>query len=185
MKTLSVIGVLALSVLLTLTVVGCNSAQFNKVVTIVNQQLPAVVALGEDIAILVSKPSLGPEFVKIGNIISADLPVFQRAVSAYVANKSTSTKQAIFAAVQSFTSDVNAQFLAVNTIENQNSQQAVLTKLAVFTASVNAFELVLAPFFNGQAQAKADFQKVQPYINRDIQQAVAANYGTTLEAWGL
>jgi len=164
---------------------GCTSSQFDSTLATINNQLPAALALAEDIAALVNAQGMDPNIVKVGAVASTDLPVFQKAVSAYLASKSSGTKAAVFAAITSFSSNFNSAFLAANTVSNQKSQQAILTKFAAFAAVVNGFQLVLAPFFNQTVKAKADFQQVQPYIPRDVQEATAEQYGYTMDQLGM
>lgn len=179
-----IVACLLLAPLSMVYVAGCSQGQFDKTVTIINEQLPAAVALGQDLAALLNTPALGPEFEKLAGVVSADLPAFQQAVSAYVANKNSGTKNAIFSAVESLVGQVNAGFLQLNTVNNQKTQQAILTKVAAFAATVNGFQLVLAPFFNKSVQALNDYHTVAPFIPREVQQATARRYGTMAEGFG-
>lgn len=165
--------------------IGCSSSQFDSALSTVSSELPAAVALAGDVGTLVGSAKLGPEFVKFSAAAAADLPAVKAAIGAYQSNKTAGAKQAIFAAVNVLVAEVNANFLAANTVSNQQSQQAVLQKMAAFSAVVNAFQLALAPFFNSTAKAKGDFRQVQPYIARGEQEQAAAVYGYSLEDLGL
>lgn len=184
-KALSVVMSLLMVFSLCVFETGCTSSQLDSTIATINQQLPAAVAEAGAIGVLISNSQVGPEFQKFATAASADAKAAQDAAVAYLANKASGTKQALFSAFSAFAQDVNAQFLAANTVENQKSQQAILTKMAAFVAVVNGFQLILAPFFNKQVQAKSDFRTVQPFIPRAEQEQVAQSYGYTLGQLGL
>src|ERR1700744_2971138 len=75
---------------------ACTSSQFNKTVGTIQMQLPAAIALGQDIAVLVGKPGMDPAFAKVGLALSADLDAVSSAVNAYFGNENSGTKNAIF-----------------------------------------------------------------------------------------
>lgn len=164
---------------------GCTKAQFDGVVATVNTQLPAVESLAVDIAALTGDQQVASVTASVAGAISADLPGVQAAVSAYLANKTSGTKNAIFATVSALATSINAQVLQANKVLNPQSQQSVLRQIAAVAAVVNGMQLALAPFFNKTVQAKADFLQVQPYIPRSDVDQVAKVYGYSAADIGL
>jgi hypothetical protein len=186
-KALASFAAMALLVTTCTSTTGCSAAKFDSTVSVIEKQIPAAEALAQDVATLASDPSIGTFAIEIGTAASVDLPALTNAISAYKANKTASTKAAIFAVLTSFQSSVNAQLLAANRVVDAGSQKSALAKLAAFALVVNGLELALAPFFNGPAavSAKAEFQQVQPFIPRDAQEQIAEVYGYKLGDFGL
>lgn len=164
---------------------GCSQTQFDKDVAVIQAQIPAAENFAVDLANLIKDPVVAAAAQKIGTAINVDLPNFKAVVAAYVANKTTSTKAAIFASIQTFVADINAGVLAANGITNPSSQAALLAKLNAFGVLINGMELLLSPFFNSVVKAKADFRSIQPYVPRDLQEATAERFGYTLGQLGL
>lgn len=164
---------------------GCTSDQFNNVLTTIQTQLPAAEALAQDIAVFANDPQIGTIAVAVGNIGATDLPIIQSTIAAVKQNASAGNKAKVFAAVNTAIAALTPQTLAANKVTNSQSQQSLLKKIAALQAVISGFEIALAPFFNKTAQAKADFQQVQPYIPRELEEQMAAGYGVTLDALGI
>lgn len=167
---------------------GCTSNQFNNTIATISAEIPTAITLAEDIETLVGTSSGDAVWAKITSLTSNDLPLFQQAVNTYIANKTAGTKAAIFATFNTVKNDVNATVLAANGITNPASQKSALDKLAALGIVVNAIALLLAPFFNGVAAAKAEWQQMAPYFNRRdvVQEAERLGYSESdLVVYGL
>ncbi len=186
MKTLSPVMALVLAFSTCLINTGCSDAKFDSTVKTIENEIPAAVALGADLATLTNDAQLKPILATAGSIAGTDLPIIATSINAYFNDKTASTKAAVFAAVTTLTTGINAQVLAANKIVNAASQQAALLKLAAFAAVVNGMQLVLAPFFNssrliGPIGPQIPFSAVDASIPAAQQEKVAKAYGYTLE----
>ena len=184
-KALSVVTTLVMVFNVCMFTTGCSQASFDKNMKVVQSEVPAAVALGQSILTLSGDSAATPFLTAVGNAAATDLPILQAAIDAYFANKSSGTKNAIFAVVTKLAGAVNTQVLAANKVLDPKTEADALQKLAAFSVVVNGFQLVLAPFFNSSASARQQFQEVQPFSPREAQEQMAEAYGYTLGQLGL
>lgn len=164
---------------------GCSQSKFDSTVKVIQSEIQPAANLAAAIAQLANDPAVAPFANAIAAAGGSDLAAVSNAVDAYFANRSSGNKQAIFSAVQSLVGAVNAQLLAANKVLDPKSQAKALQELAAFSLVISGFEVALAPFFNQTVKAKADFEKVQPFIPRDAQEQMAEAYGYNLGQLGL